>query len=160
MLFWVILGLLLLASLLVLGRMVLRGRWEEIARRARKVMWISLALAAGLGGLLLLLGKGAWLWAALVGVVPWLLHHGGWVFRAIGLARMARRFGAGGRKSGGAPKMTRRRALEVLGLGKGASRETIIQRHRELIRKLHPDAGGSEALAQEINAARDLLLKG
>ena len=35
----------------------------------------------------------------------------------------------------------------------------VIEAHRRLIQRTHPDAGGTEALARNINAARDYLLK-
>lgn len=54
--------------------------------------------------------------------------------------------------------MTRSRALEVLNLPEGASREEILRAHRELIKRVHPDRGGSSYLAAEVNRARDVLV--
>jgi hypothetical protein len=49
-------------------------------------------------------------------------------------------------------------ALEVLGLERGAAPEEIKQAHRRLMAKLHPDSGGSNLLATQINRAKDILL--
>jgi hypothetical protein len=52
-----------------------------------------------------------------------------------------------------------REALGVLGLDEAASRDDIIDAHRRLIQKMHPDRGGSTVLAARINEAKDVLLK-
>jgi DnaJ-like protein len=64
--------------------------------------------------------------------------------------------GQGGARDG---KMTEEQAYQVLGLPPGASAEAVAQAHRTLMKKLHPDQGGSTYLAAQINAAKDVLLR-
>jgi hypothetical protein len=58
----------------------------------------------------------------------------------------------------GSGSLTRDEAYEILGLPKGAAREEIVAAHRSLMKKLHPDYGGSTALAARVNQAKDVLL--
>ena len=53
--------------------------------------------------------------------------------------------------------MSTAEALRLLGLKPGASREDIRAAHRRLMRKVHPDLGGSDALAAMLNAAKAAL---
>jgi curved DNA-binding protein CbpA len=54
--------------------------------------------------------------------------------------------------------MTRKEALNVLGLEEGASEREILEAHRRLMQRVHPDRGGSAFLAQQLNEARRVLL--
>ena len=56
-------------------------------------------------------------------------------------------------------RMTREQALSILGLDDGATRSEILAAHKRLIQKVHPDTGGTDYLAAEINQARDVLLQ-
>jgi hypothetical protein len=62
-------------------------------------------------------------------------------------------------RRGGAGAMSRREALEVLGLAEGANAADIIRAHRTLMKKFHPDHGGSTTLAARVNQAKDVLMQ-
>jgi DnaJ family protein C protein 19 len=56
-------------------------------------------------------------------------------------------------------QMDKSEAAKLLGLTSDASSAAVLEAHRRLITKVHPDAGGSAELASRINQARDVLLR-
>jgi len=118
------------------------------------LLLLVLVASGKLNGVLALLGV---LIASLMRWMPVILKY------APQLHRLWQLFGAESTREYQAPprhgKMTVAEALEVLGLKPGASRDDIILAHRKLIARLHPDKGGSDYLAAQINLAKKVLLE-
>lgn len=81
------------------------------------------------------------------------------------IGMLAGRRGDGGRQEERASAFPQRQgmtvveAARILGVAPDAGAPAIRSAHRRLIGKNHPDRGGNDYLATQINAARDVLLK-
>ncbi|MDH5388286.1 MAG: DnaJ domain-containing protein [Gammaproteobacteria bacterium] len=54
--------------------------------------------------------------------------------------------------------MNHKQACDILGIPPDATKEEIIKAHKRMMQKVHPDRGGSDYLAAQINQAKDTLL--
>lgn len=60
--------------------------------------------------------------------------------------------------SSGVSRMSQEEARNILGVSADASRDDIVAAHRRLMQKVHPDRGGNDFLAAQINEAKTTLL--
>lgn len=65
--------------------------------------------------------------------------------------------GLGGAPGSGA--MTEQEAYEILGLEPGATLAEVREAHRRLLKRVHPDHGGTDFLAARINEAKAFLVE-
>lgn len=135
---WIILGAAALWGLIRLGRQ---------SDRAGKIQWrvaATLFAAACWGGAALAAMRGSWIIAAaLAGAGVWLV-----------LASRQR-----APQPNGSAAMDDAEARRVLGVSREADKAEIQAAYRRLMTRAHPDAGGSQGLAERLNAARDRLLR-
>jgi DnaJ family protein C protein 19 len=149
---WLLIGALILFTLL--------GGMRAFERASITTIKSLFAWIAALGGLslallLILTGRGGAAIGALVMFGPLLWQK----FQAAHGPRVSQ--GAaqpGGQANRSSGAMSRQEALDILGLRPGASEAAIKEAHLRLMRRAHPDVGGSEWIATRINQARDVLL--
>ena len=63
-----------------------------------------------------------------------------------------------GRRDLASGNMSAAQALEILGINAGATEQDIRAAYNRLMKRVHPNVGGSEVFSKQLNAARDVLL--
>ena len=120
------------------------GRHSERRGRAQWRVAATLFSAVLIGAGALVAFRGAWLPAAgLIGAGLWLTIASRQ--RAVALRSEA---------------MSEAEARSLLGVTATATTQEINTAWKRLMGRAHPDQGGTEGLASQLNAARDRLLKG
>ncbi|WP_286830866.1 MULTISPECIES: J domain-containing protein [Kordiimonas] len=147
MIAWFVIGLILAAALLAL-----LNWWASADVKAAKtsLFWAIVGLC-GLFGLVMVAAGKPFFAIIPAGFAAWRMFGAKAAERVKGGGQ-----GAGGRSGG---SMTRKEALDVLGLKEGASEQEINQAYRKLMAQCHPDKGGNDYLAGKLNEAKQTLLR-
>ena len=152
-------SLLLIIAILVV--MWLYRKWKEVPSKERNqlakkyLLWFLISLLL----LMVVTGKTHWLFAIFAAFLAFfqrllqLMQY--WpLFR-----KLFGQFSESGKQAPQNSKtMTRAQAAEILGIKETASKDEIVAAHRRLMQKVHPDMGGSDALAAQINEAKKVML--
>lgn len=147
-----------LLGFLVLIAVLLLSRWVAAANPARlvkAVRWTLIVLVVAALGAIVWAGRFLLAAYVLPFLIPALIRGG---LGTLGRRAPGRREQARSGPTPGSSGMSREDAYAVLGLAPGASETAIREAHRRLMAKVHPDRGGSDYLAAQINRARDVLL--
>ena len=135
--------------------------WYQRADKGKRNRSLISILLYGIAAALLVLvltGRISWLFALFSVAIPW-------INRALMAKQIWHQFSRnrhtnrGENRARPSAKMTREQAYEILNIPTNAKRQDIIDAHRRLIQKVHPDRGGSDFLTAQINQAKDTLLK-
>jgi hypothetical protein len=140
-------GLLALLVVALAGWLIWTGRLQRMT--AKDGMALGVAIV---GALLAAKGK------PLLGALPLIASTAFFMLQSGKRTARARRTGPPP-VSPPLPDLGISEARALLGLPVDADEQAIRAAHRRLIATVHPDRGGTEALAAQINAARDLLLR-
>lgn len=133
----------LVLAAIAVWALVRLGRQGERAGRGHWRITATLFSAVMIGGGVLAVSRGSWLFGAgLIGAGLW-------------LTIASRQRAVAPRAEG----MTDSEARSLLGVSADATKAEINAAWKRLMARAHPDQGGTQGLATRLNAARDHLLK-
>ena len=150
----------ILGIALILWHKISKTRGEE---RKKLIFWSFVGGIAGILGLLAVTGHLNVITAAIAGLVA-LLPRATHLLKYLPFISRLYQQGRQGTQQTQSPPprgkqtMAVDEAMEVLGLKPGYAKEDVIQAHRRMMLKVHPDRGGSDYLAAQINQAKETLL--
>ena len=145
--------------------------WHKIKKtngdeRKKLIFWSFIGVVAAILGILAVTGHLNIITAAIAGLVALLpramqaLKYLPFLSRLLGQHNQQNNQQAndGQQAPHGKKPMSKDQAMDVLGLKPDYSTDDVKQAHRRMMLKNHPDRGGSDYLAAQINTAKDVLL--
>ncbi len=138
---------------------------QQKPQEQRRSYYLSLMIGLAAAGLVILslTGRVHWIAGLIGGAIPfvrqYILNH---VYHRLNQQTTAGNTNQGQQDSPRRQQnsqMSETEALAILGLQAGASEDDIVKAHRLLMQKLHPDRGGNDYLASQLNAAKETLLQ-
>lgn len=157
----------LIFAVVVTSVVIISARYKRMdSAQQRKALWrLGTGIFLGLLVVLVITGRMHWIGAAIGALLPF-LRVGFSLFMQALPFWLKHKQGKTQEQATPAPSsstMNLAEALEILGLAgdldKGEiTQDMVLDAHRRLIQKLHPDRGGNDYLAAKINQARDLLI--
>ncbi len=157
----------LIFAVIVTSIVIISARYKKMnTAQQRKTLWrLGTGIFLGLLVMLVATGRMHWIGAVIGAMLPFLRFGLNLLMQALPIWLKHKKEQPQEQAPASAPSsaMTPDEALEVLGisgdLNKGEiTQDMVLDAHRRLIQKLHPDRGGNDYLAAKINQARDLLL--
>lgn len=136
----------------------LRNRFVSTPKADRKrlitgwLLWLTVAVVVAMA----LTGRLHWIGGLMALSVPFIRQFALW-FMQRKLNEMDAKNSS--QEVSSESEMDRQKALQILNLGEQPNREEIVQAHRKMMQKNHPDQGGSDYLAAMLNQAKDLLIQ-
>ena len=137
-----------------------KARGEE---KKKLVIWSIAGSAIAVLGFLAITGRLNFITAAITGAVA-MLPKAAQLLRYLPILNKVRQHAnnstqqQNNQQAPSPTAMSQKQAYEILGIQADASKEEIIKAHKRMMQKVHPDRGGSDYLAAQINQAKDTLL--
>ena len=146
----------------VLWFKIKKARGEE---RKKLVIWTVAGSAIAVLGFLAITGRLNFITAAITGAVA-MLPKAAQLLRYLPILNKFRQHAnnsnqqqnQNNRQASAQSAMNKKQASDILGIEPNASKEEIIKAHKRMMQKVHPDRGGSDFLAAQINQAKSTLL--
>lgn len=144
---FLLLGFAALVILVLVSRAFSRMKTAEAARWSRILLGLAAAIS---GGLLTLRGL------AILGAP---LATFGIGLMAVGAGFRPKPSTSSKASPPASQTISRAEALDILGLEGAPTKEEVRAAYRTLMKRVHPDSGGTDGLSRRLTEARDVLLK-